>query len=345
MKHLNVKNTLFLLTLLLSLKASHLSAQSLTDSIHWISLEEAGKRFLKKPQPIIIYLYETDNDSCRMQSQDVFCKKEVADYINILFLPVKIDVHTKDSLLFFDGIYRRNTGAHGKIHDLVFELSGMKKDFPAFVLFNKQAVGQTFKGYKNRDQIFRFLIYYGEEMYESLKYEDWYACHLKGFPPGKAQIMSRLYVKWKDVNDLENLQKEKRKKVLLNFYNYYKTSCSLMRMRGFNSPKIAKVLNEHYYPVNIDVFTKDTLRIRGQEYVNSESTGSYHDLPVHALEANMKFPAFLIMDEDGNVLYKTRQFLLPQDLECILKYYAEDAYKEEPFEKFQEQFIPSVDKY
>ncbi|NPA44440.1 MAG: DUF255 domain-containing protein, partial [Chlorobi bacterium] len=80
-------------------------SQNVKDSINWISIEEAGSKFLKVQKPIMIYFYKQDCDSCREQEKTTFSNPEVANYINILFYPVKINAETKDSLKFFDGKY------------------------------------------------------------------------------------------------------------------------------------------------------------------------------------------------------------------------------------------------
>ena len=315
-------------------------SQNVKDSINWISVETAGTNFLKQQKPILFYFYKQDCDSCRKQEETTFSNPEVANYINILFYPVKIDVNTKDSLKFFDGRYYKNSGKYGTTHDLAYKLAG-NDTFPALVVFSRRATGRAFKGYKDRDEIFRILIYYAEDVDVATPFEGWYKYHKKGYPAGESQIITHLKIKWQALNEVKELNKTLPRKMLLNFYNYNKISCTLMRTQTYNNPKIAKYLNEKFYPVNIDVFTQDTLEMMGIKYINENRQYKFHQLPIAALEGKMNFPAFIILDEKGKVLAKYQEYMTPEKMEKIMKYYGSDAYKKEEFNKYIETFKTS----
>ncbi len=318
-------------------------AQSLKDSVHWIKMEEAETKFNEAQKPILIYLFKNNCDSCRLQESTVFSNPEVANYLNILFYNVKIDVETKDSIRFFDGTYHKNTGLYGNIHDLVYQLTGKADTFPALVVFSRRANGRTFKGFKNRDDIFRILIYYAEDVDLATTFESWLKYHTLGYPSGQSQIMTRLKVKWNTLDEALELNKSTPKKMLLNFYNYNKISCTLLRTQSFNQQQIADYLNKKFYPVNVDVFTQDTLTVKGIKYINENQPYKYHQLPIAALEGKMIFPAFIILDEEGNVLQKIQQFMIPEDLEVILKFYGENTYKSENINTFRQNFKSDID--
>jgi len=313
-------------------------SQTLKDSVHWISIEKAGKLFPEKQKPILFYFYKNNCDSCRIQEETTFSNPEVANYINVLFYPVKINVETKDSLKFFDGNYYKNTGKHGKIHDLVFKLAGTTDSFPVLVLFSKRAEGKSFFGYKDRDEIFRILIYYAEDIDVSTTFDDWYKYHKKGYPPGQKQIFTRLKIRWKTLDEALELNKKEPRKILLNFYNYNKISCSLLRTQTFNQAQIAEYLNEKYYSVNIDVFSQDTMTIMGQTYINENKSYKYHQLPIAALGGKMTFPAFIILDENEKVLIKVQEYMIPEKFEPLMRFYGDNTYKNENYNTFMKDF-------
>ncbi|NOZ35506.1 MAG: DUF255 domain-containing protein [Chlorobi bacterium] len=327
--------------LILLILSGILKSQNTEDSVKWITIKQAGEQFLKKQKPILFYFYKDDCDSCRIQEKTTFSNPEVANYINILFYPVKINVETKDSLKFFDGKYYKNTGKYGKIHDLVYKLAGTADSFPALVLFSRRAKGQSFFGYKNRDEIFRILIYYAEDIDLSVPFADWYKYHKKGYPPGQKQIITHLKIHWKTLDEALKLNKKEPRKILLNFYNYNKISCSLIRTQTFNQQQIANYLNKNYYPVNIDVFSQDTLKIMGQTYINENKAYKYHQLPIAALDGKMTFPAFIILDENEKVLIKVQKYMTPENFEPLMKYYAGNFYKTENFNNFMKHFKSS----
>ena len=318
--------------------AFSINAQSVKDSVHWISIEKAGSLFLKKQKPVLFYFYKKDCDSCRLEEKTTFSNPEVANYINVLFYPVKINAETTDSLKFFDEKYYKNSGKHGKIHDLAYKLAVTEDSFPALVVFSRRAEGRTFYGYKDRDEIFRILIYYAEDIDVSTSFEDWYKYHKKGYPPGQKQIFTRLKIRWKTLDEALKLNKKEPRKILLNFYNYNKISCSLIRTQTFNQQQIAEYLNKKYYPVNIDVFSQDTLKIMGQTYINENKPYKYHQLPIAALGGKMVFPAFIILDENEKVLVKIQEYMTPEKFEPLMKYYGDNFYKKENFTTFMKHF-------
>ncbi len=334
----------FYLLILMTILSLNIFAQPENDSIDWIDIEEVSELFTERQKPVMIYFYKDDCDSCRLQETTTFSLPEVANYINILFYPIKININTKDTIKFFDGKSYINSQKNGGMHDLTYMLCGEQDTFPTIVIFSKRAQGRAFYGYKNRDEIFRRLIYYAEDIDKWTEYEQWEKYHKKGYPPGQEQIVTRLLVKWKTLDETSELHKKQPRKMLLNLYNYNKISSTLMRTQTFNQPDIAKYLNEKYYPVSIDVFTKDTLQIKGIDYINEDKPHKYHQLPIAALEGKMIFPSFIILDEDNKVIEKFQRYLTPDDIEIILHYYGEDKYKEQTIEEFKKTFKSSLNK-
>lgn len=321
-------------TFLLFLLAAYASAQNVKDSVEWMSFDKVRKEFAEVQKPVMIFLYSQDSDSSLLMQKTTFSNPEVANYINILFYPLKLDVHSREEIIFFDGRKFANTKQSGNKHDLAFMLAGNNDTLPAMVLFDRQAQGRTLYGFKDRDAIFRPLIYYAEDLGENTAYEEWIKYHTRAFPPGQEQVMTRLNVRWLNLEQAMERHEKQPKKILLNFYNYHKVSCTVLRTQVFNDKRIADYINEKFYPVNVDVFTTDTLTIFGQSYVNAGEEHGFHQLPVAALSGYMRFPAFLILDEEGNLREKFQNFYTTEKLKPILEYYGNDAYKRESWKEF-----------
>lgn len=309
-------------------------SQSLQDSVKWMSMDSVSSKFKKIPKPIFIYFYANDCDSCRHIEQTTFSNPEVANYINVLFYPVKLNAYSHDTLQFFDGNYFGNSPKTGIQHDLAYTLTGGNDTLPAIVIFSRRAKGQAFTGYMNRDQIFRPLIYYAEDIDRWTDYPDWKELHTSAFPPGQEQVVTRLNIRWRTLDEYKELNKKQARKLLLTFYNYNRISGTVMRTRVYNHPEVAEYLNRKYYPVSIDVFTQDTISLRGVDYVNENKDYKFHQLPIAALQGKMTFPAFVILDEEGNVLDRIQKFLSPEELLLILKFYGDDIYKKKSWEEY-----------
>jgi thioredoxin-related protein len=314
------------------------NSQVLKDSVKWISTDEAAQQFLKQQKPVLVYFYRNNDPDCRLMEKTTFSNPEVANYINVLFYPVRIDAETSEEITFFNGNKFKKSIPSSQYNDITTALVGIPDTFPALVIFSREAKGQVFKGYKTRDEIFRPLIYFSEDIDKAVDYTDWLTIHRKGFPPGKSQIITRLLVRWKNLDEATEAQKSEPRKMILNMYNYNRIACSLMRTEVFNDSAVAAYLNRKYYPVNIDVYTQDTLEIFGQKYINENRPHKFHQLPIAALEGIMSFPSFIILDENGKVLEKIRQFMTPETLDMILHYYGENSYKTITWDVFKANY-------
>lgn len=333
---MNIKKSFF--AGLLIFTAFFSQAQAWQDSVKWMDFDSVRAAFAENQKPILIFLYSEDSDSSRIMSETTFSNPEVANYINILFYPLKLDVFSKDTLNFFDGRAYANTATSGKMHDMAFMLAGTNDTLPALVLFNRKAQGRTLYGYKNRDEIFRTLIYYAEDLEENTSYEDWLKYHRRAYPPGQEQVVTRLNVRWLMLDEALEKQAQQPKKILLNFYDWRKISCTVLRTKVYNDLRIADYINTHYYPVSIDVFTKDTLSIFGQTYINEGAEHGFHQLPIAALGGFMRFPAFLIIDENNQVREKFQDFYTVEQLKPILEFYGENAYLKESWQEFLKKY-------
>jgi len=310
-----------------------------TSKVEWKSFEEVQQLFAKKQKPVYIFLYDKDNDSSQIMLNQTFGLEEVANYINILFYPIKLEIHSKDTIRFFDNnLY---PALKNGIHALAFKLAGDTVPVPpTSVLFSREAVGTVYRGFKDRDHIFPVLIYYAENANKALPYEDFEKYYFKTYPIGKKQIMTRVLVKWKNVEEAFEMAKKFHKKVFVNIYDNYKITCTMMRLKTYNDPVIAKYLNEKYYPVNIDLRMKDTVHLFGNTFVFDEKSG-YHQLAISMLAGKMTMPAFMVFDENGKLLDRKQEYITPENFEPMIKFVGDDAYKTQKWPEYLKNFKSS----
>ncbi|MCF6240634.1 MAG: thioredoxin domain-containing protein [Bacteroidales bacterium] len=313
-----------------------------TSKVNWKSFEEVQKLFAEKQKPVYIFLYD-NKDSSQLMLNQTFGLDEVANYINVLFYPIKLNIYSKDTIRFFDGQYYTNQGKN--IHDLAFKLAGDTIPYtPTSVVFSREAVGAVYKYYKNRDSIFPILIYYAEDANKALPYPDFEKYYFKTYPPGRKQIMSRVLVKWKPIEEAFETAKKTHKKIFVNLYNNYNISCTMMRLKTYNNPVIAKYLNEKFIPVNIDVKMKDTVQLFGQTFINENQSHGYHQLAISFLNGKMVFPAFLVFDENGKFMDKKQEYMTPETFEPLIHFVGDDAYKTQKWTDYLKNFKGSFEE-
>ncbi len=323
---------------------SFLYSQENQGLIKWLTFEEVKSSFEKNQKPVFIFVYQQENDSCKMMFETTFSNKEVADYINVLFYPVKIDVYTKETLTFLDGKkYSQLSATKKAIHPLVTQLLGEKPHFPAIICFNKKTEGTVVAGYKDRDQIFPHLIFQNEEIYNSTTYEEFEKNYFRAFPLGRKQVMTRVLVKWKTLPEALELQKTAPKKIFLDLNVHWKMGCSVMNVATYANPKIAAYLNENFYCVTLYALSTDTINVFDRKFFNEGKTHGFHQLPIALLNGKMNFPALLIFNETGKIINLDQVFFTTKDFEVFIHFFGGNAYKTTTFPEFKAKFKGSFD--
>lgn len=334
------KNFIFLVFIV----SFNLSAQENLEikNINWLTFEETGLKFESYQKPIMVYLYEDNCDSCKIMENETFLNQEVVNYLNILFYSIKLNVATTDSLTFFNG-QKFGKNPNKKYNDIIYTIIGEEIQLPAILMFNKQAQGTLFTGFKDRDHLFPILIYYNEIIPNSLEYSVFEEQYFKAYPIGLQQIVTRLNIKWKIFDEMLEIQQTKPRKILIDIYYNYSISATMMRTQTFNDPIIAKYLNEKFYCTTVEAQGNDSITLKNVTYVNSGEAHKYHQFAIAAMDGKMFFPAFIILDENYNLLDRIQVYLTPKELEAILIYYGDDIYKTKTYTDFITTFDSSFD--
>ncbi len=304
--------------------------------VNWLTFDQVSEKFSKKQKPILIFIRsDTSRLTVRMLSE-TFGNPEVARYINVLFYPILFDPKTSDSITFFNGqIFVKQPGQ--EYNQLLYSLLGNVIKFPAMVVFNHFGQGRVFYGFKDRDHIFPILVYYAEKAYQSVDYETFEKYYLKTYPPGKKQIITRLNIHWLTMQEALEKQKTQPRKIFIDLYDNYNISQTIMRITTYNNPVIAKYLNTHFYPVTVYARSDEEFDIKGIHYKKSEKY-PYNTFVIDILNGKMHFPAFVILDENLNLLERVQMYMPPEKIEPLLHYYGDNIYKSEKYPQFLKDF-------
>ena len=336
---MKVNFTYKLIVIFLILTSTSVYSQPDSGKVNWLNFNVVKSLFEKTQKPVLIYFFDNKNDSSLMMLNETFGLDEVSKYINILFYPIKIDIYSKEEITFFDGTKYANTGTNNSVHSFVEKMLGKDAALPAMIIFSKKAEGGVFQGYKDRDRIFPLLIYYAESVNETTPYDKFEKEYFKAYPIGQKQIITRLNLKWKTLPEALELEKQSPKKLFINLYDNYSISATMMRLQTYNNPLNADYLNQHFYCVNLDLKTQDTLDFLGQKFINEQALHGYHQLPIALLNGKMTLPAFVIFDEALKFIGREQRYFTPEEFEVLINFVGEDAYKTLKIEDFKKNFI------
>lgn len=150
-------------------------------------------------------------------------------------------------------------------------------------------------------------------------------------------------VKWLSWEEAMELSKTEKRKIMVDVYTDWCGWCKQMEKVTFNSPSVAGYLNDNYYPVKFDAEVKKTLTYNGKEYkFIKRGRNGYHELAAELLRGKLSFPTVVFLDEDAKMIQPIPGFIDAKTFQMIMKYFAENHFKNIPWPKYMREFQPAV---
>lgn len=155
-----------------------------------------------------------------------------------------------------------------------------------------------------------------------------------------AQIaMSQTTINWRSWEEVQELSKTERRKVIVDVYTQWCGWCKKMDKATFQKAHIAHYINENYYAIKFDAEYKNRIEFKEAvyEFVNTGKRG-YHELAANITKNELRYPTIVILDEQLNVIQPIQGFQDPTTLELILTFYAGDYHKTTPWKKYTRSY-------
>ncbi|HCM34286.1 thioredoxin fold domain-containing protein [Chryseobacterium sp.] len=119
-------------------------------------------------------------------------------------------------------------------------------------------------------------------------------------------------------SELEFLQKESPRPVVIHLYTDWCTVCKIESFHLSKDKDLVKMMNENFYLINFEAEkTRDKIRFQGQEfeYLSNGSSG-IHELAL-ALSKNKNqpvYPLWVFLDKNQNLVYYQEGQLTPEKM-------------------------------
>ena len=156
-------------------------------------------------------------------------------------------------------------------------------------------------------------------------------------------------VKWMTLEQAIEAQKTVPKKILINFYTDWCAPCKVMEKETYNQPVISKYLNDNYYPVKFNAEGKDSVKVFGRTFTNSEFEDGKKKNPMHDFTKYMNvnaIPSAVFLDESGNPITILQGALNAKELEPYIPFIANNEFKKintrAQWESYQKKFKSSI---
>jgi len=145
---------------------------------------------------------------------------------------------------------------------------------------------------------------------------------------------------WMNMSELKQKMKSEPKPAIIDLYTNWCYWCNIMDKKTYNNPRVIAYINDHFYAVKLDAETKDTIHWKNNSY-NYNDNYKINDFTMYVTSGQPGFPTTVILTDDHSDPISIQGFMEPREIEPILKYFGEGAYKTESFEVFKTTFKAS----
>lgn len=157
--------------------------------------------------------------------------------------------------------------------------------------------------------------------------------------PAKAQNGADDRINWYSFEEAVELVQKNPRKILIDIYTDWCGFCKRMEAETFSDPRVARYINNNFYPVKFNSETRDTIYFQGHMFINEgQQRRSAHQLSIALLQGQMSYPSIVYMNEQLEILTAVPGFVTPERIEPILKFIGDGHYRTLSWEDFQQDF-------
>ncbi len=142
---------------------------------------------------------------------------------------------------------------------------------------------------------------------------------------------------WMDMKQLSVEMKAGRKPVIIDLYTTWCYWCKVMDKKTYANSKVADYINEHFYPVKLDAETKESVNWNEKDF-NYNVGYKVNDFALFLTSGQLAFPSTVIIPDKLSQPVAIAGFLEPKEIEPILKYFGEGAYRAKSYEAYKLTF-------
>ncbi len=142
---------------------------------------------------------------------------------------------------------------------------------------------------------------------------------------------------WIDIDQLNVKMKSESKPILIDLYTNWCYWCKVMDKKTYTNSKVISYINEHFYPVKFDAESKEIIKWKNKDYSYNEIY-KVSDFTLYVTNGQPGFPTTVIVPDEKSDPVAISGFMEPKELEPILKYFGEEAYKKQDYNSFKSTF-------
>ncbi len=153
-------------------------------------------------------------------------------------------------------------------------------------------------------------------------------------------------INWVDWTDWDNKRKLGDRPAIVWIHTASCENCIKQEKEFFGDPVIVNYINEHFYAAHLlDTYKEDIVTQNNTfRYVQRYSDVGYHDLAYHLTKAERlknqlpPYPSIALLDKDFHLILPITKMIDVQELEMLLAYVKEEAFKTTKIKDFKAQY-------
>lgn len=147
-------------------------------------------------------------------------------------------------------------------------------------------------------------------------------------------------IHWMNWDEVQAKMKKEPKKVWVDVYTDWCGWCKRMDATTFQHKEVIKYMNKYFYAVKFNAEKEDSIRFQGNMYYLSPDKGA-SDLAVLLMRDQLSYPTFIYMEENFQNHFPIPGYQTVEKMEPILKFLAEEGYKNMKWEEYTADFHPT----
>jgi len=150
--------------------------------------------------------------------------------------------------------------------------------------------------------------------------------------------ISNAQVEWLSFEEAVEKVKINPKPVFIDVYTDWCGWCKKMDIATFSEEKVAKMLQNDFYPVKFNAEQQESINFNNHEFKFIENgRRGYNELAVALLDGKLSYPSVVFFNEKMERITVLAGYRGPDDFYPILQFIGSGAYQKQTFEEYQKE--------
>ena len=150
----------------------------------------------------------------------------------------------------------------------------------------------------------------------------------------------RASLQWLSFQEAQNRVKGEPRVIIMDIYTDWCYWCKVMDKNTYQDRAVAAYLQDKFYPVRFNAETHASVSWKGKSY-DFNPGYRVNDLAISLTSGKLAYPTLVIITPDDHNPTYLMGYRKPADLEPVLKYFGEGAYKTQSYREFKKSFQAS----